>query len=416
MTQGSRVLAFPKTETPEPKTEKKRKSKRKDGRYQVMLELGRDKAGKRRRKTFYGKTYREARDAADTFKRQMDAGLSIDLMDVSLSDWVERCRPLYNKGRAEQTTASHDRHLDALVAAFPERSVGSIKPIELQLYLNTREGMTYSAISKRRQAADYVFAQAVVNGAILRNPMTDLENPAAAEDGTHRVLEQVEVDAMLRGWQLHDYGLAAMIMRFAGLRPQEALVLDLQKDVDLINTEIRINKAYRFGTNQSKVGPPKTKAGYRDAPITEPLLTILAGVLSVEPERTAVYTPSMGGPITKTTVRQAWAAFTAAVKVNAQQYDLRHTFATYIDDLQLVRESTLQYWMGHKPSTKETVTKRVYIHKMKERITSDKAALQEHMKEKYKTYLESGSQMVVKPGNGMNGAEVEIERTPAKST
>ncbi len=399
--QGNLVV-LPTAKAEEPK--KKRKGKRADGRSQAMLDLGRDAAGKRIRKVFYGKTYTEAKGKADAFKRQLDSGISPDLMDITLADWVELCRPRYNAGCAEPTIAWHNRNLNALVAAFPGRTVGSLRPMELQEFLDKKEGETHSAISKRRGAMNYVFGQAVINGVILRNPVTDLETPGTAEDGSHRALEPWETEALLEGWQRHDFGLAAVIERFAGLRPQEALILNLKEDIDIENTAIHIDKAYSFGTTHSKVVPPKTKSGYRDAPITEPLLSILRFLRQTEPDRSAVYAPRDGRPLTRGAVYRGWHAFTKAVGLTIQQYDLRHSFATEVDDTGLVKDSTLQYWMGHKPGKKETITKRVYIHKKKARIEADKKALQEHMAEQYKSFilrisLEAGSHMVVKPGN-----------------
>lgn len=395
LTTGT-IIAFPIKEKTEQKADKKRRSKRKDGRYQVMLDLGRGKDGKRRRQTFYGKTYHEARAAADNFKRLVTEGLDIDNIDITLKEWAERCRPLYNEGCVEATILKHDKELDALIEAFGNRKVSSIKPIELQTYLNTRAGLTSSAVSKTRQAMAYLFKQGAINGLITRNPEESLINPSTKADGSHRELLEPEKTAILAHWGKPPYGLPAVIMLFTGLRPQEVLALDLTADVDLDAEVIHINKALKFGKNKGVIGVTKTKAGVRDVPITEPLLPILR-VVKTDTERKAVFMPPAGGPLTRTTIRNAWKLFIKHAGIKATQYDLRHTFATMVEDSQVVSDKTLQYWMGHKPPVKETVTKRIYVHLSAQRLAEDTMHWKEYMKAKYSPVEKSGSQMVVKP-------------------
>ena len=104
---------------------------------------------------------------------------------------------------------------------------------------------------------------------------------------------------------------------------------------------------------------------------------------------------------TKGEKRAAWNAYGKIAGVESQQYDGRHTWATEIDDLQLVRDASLSYWMGHKIKADESITKKVYIHRLEARLEADKKKLQAYMAEKYKDFTSSipqisGSQMVVK--------------------
>ena len=50
-------------------------TKRKDGRWECSIMIGFQKDGRRRRKSFYGKTRKEALDLMHAFKEKLDAGL-----------------------------------------------------------------------------------------------------------------------------------------------------------------------------------------------------------------------------------------------------------------------------------------------------------------------------------------------------
>ena len=73
-----------------------KKAKREDGRYQIVVELGRDKNGKRVRKYFYGSTQKEALQKKAEYLESMQPEV-VDC-DISVSDWADKWLSTYASG------------------------------------------------------------------------------------------------------------------------------------------------------------------------------------------------------------------------------------------------------------------------------------------------------------------------------
>ena len=67
---------------------KKSNMKRADGRIAVQVYLGKDEKGKRKYKTVYGKTQKEANQKAQEIKERIGKGLSLDSSDT-FGKWAE---------------------------------------------------------------------------------------------------------------------------------------------------------------------------------------------------------------------------------------------------------------------------------------------------------------------------------------
>ena len=60
--------------------------KRKDGRYQLNVYIGRSDDGKERYRSVYGKTQKEVRDKADAIKLQLGKGLDLINAEITFSE------------------------------------------------------------------------------------------------------------------------------------------------------------------------------------------------------------------------------------------------------------------------------------------------------------------------------------------
>jgi len=136
------------------------------------------------------------------------------------------------------------------------------------LYVNAGviKPVSKSAIQKTYLALNQVFEVARLDRIISFNPCDGVKVPDGTE-GTHRALTTEERAVITSTWQGHRFGLAAMIMLYAGLRKGEALALAWD-NIHLDNGYIRIEDAVSFQKNAPITGDTKTEASVRDIPIT----------------------------------------------------------------------------------------------------------------------------------------------------
>ena len=69
---------------------KKKNATRSDGRISVQVYLGRDEDGKRKYKTVYGATQKEADAKAEQIKLSLRKGLDVSAERDTFGDWAER--------------------------------------------------------------------------------------------------------------------------------------------------------------------------------------------------------------------------------------------------------------------------------------------------------------------------------------
>lgn len=69
---------------------KKSNKKREDGRIAVQVYLGRDEGGKRKYKTVYGRTQKEADAKAQELKLALNKGIDIAPELITFGDWADR--------------------------------------------------------------------------------------------------------------------------------------------------------------------------------------------------------------------------------------------------------------------------------------------------------------------------------------
>jgi integrase len=173
-----------------------------------------------------------------------------------------------------------------------------------------------------------------------------------------------------------------MAMLYAGLRPQEAKALVIDRDVDFDRETITVREtAHTDQENGQKYAytcKGKTDRANRTVPLLPPLKTALEGHTG------RLITSAHGQPVTKTTWRVVWRSYVASmekeingvdrrwygrtkahkeiiaaggtlppwVSFTVTPYDLRHSFATMCRDMTPPIElHTVIKWMGHTDAT-----------------------------------------------------------------
>ena len=380
---------------------KKTNTKRADGRIAVQVYLGKDEFGKRKYKTVYGKTQKEANKKADEIRASMNKGIDILKEQDSYTEWVE----LFLVSQREKLTPS-EFDLKTKRATFfcdffgnlPLKAINA-HLVESALQSLAKRNPTTGKPSAERTIKGYkmvcsqVFKFAIKNRAISYNPCDDAELPEGAGKTERRALTSIERERILN--IEHRAKTAAMISIFCGLRRGEMTALTWN-DIDFINGTISVSKSYDFKSNKLK--PPKTDDGVRTVPMPD----VLADYLR-KAERKSLYVccNSKGRMMTETSWKRLLESLLVELEIQYGAgkkkskfapvptvlsiepfgwHDLRHTYATILYEAG-VDVLTAQYLLGH--ASAET-TMKIYTHLSEEKKEKSIVKLNDFLNEKNK--------------------------------
>ena len=359
---------------PEPSKPKRPKNALPDGRRRIRIDIGTDADGKRIRKAFTGRTLAECRAKRDAFLAAQK-GQEAASKPQTVNAWAATWRAVYgaSAGYSQNRTVEIDvRRLCEYLGHMP---LEDVRQVHIQTYAQSVSHYAKSTVQKIKATANRIFAAAVANGYILRNPCDGVKWTHAGE-GTHRFLEPWEIQTITAHWQDHHAGLWAMLMLYAGLRRGEALALRWE---DIDGDVIHVRNGVHFEDNTPITGDPKTPAAVRDVPLFVPI----RDALRTAPRRCEyICTSADGKPVTSSAWGRGWEAFNHAMERAAGQpfavraHDLRHTFASMLYDAG-VDIKTAQKLMGH---TSPEITMRIYTHLSEAREASSIGKMEAFLK------------------------------------
>ncbi len=289
---------------------KKSNTKRKDGRIAVQVYLGRVD-GKRKYKTVYGATQKEADQKAEDLKAKLRKGFDIERENDSFSKWAELWLIQKSIEIGTSQKESYKNSINKLNEYIGNISLKSIRPYDIQNIINDffyENPTTKKPSSKRlleliKNTAVQIFQFAIENRVLDFNPAASVKIPKNATQSTRRALTYDE-----RLWIIntqHRMQTAAMIMMLAGLRKGELIPLTW-KDVDLRNGTITVNKAVEMVDRKPQIKMPKTEAGFRTIYIPD----VLKNHLENQPKDNVLVCPSLNGNMfTKDSFRAAWESY-----------------------------------------------------------------------------------------------------------
>lgn len=370
--------------------------KRKDGRYQLNVYIGRSDDGKERYRSVYGKTQKEVRDKADAIKLQLGKGLDLINAEITFSElkrlWSISKEPLLRPSQLKD-------YLTSLKPFVPleEKKINRLIKSDFQSIINeyarknprTGKPTAKATLSAYRMAARQVMDFAVENRILDYNPLTYVRIPKDAPKEKRRALTEQEQQWIIN--TPHRAQLPAMLMMLAGLRLEECLGLQW-KDIDLRSAVIHVHQKLLYKESPPRIEQgAKTAAGVRDVDIPKTLVTYLKQQPLHAPD-SLVNQNAHGKPYTATSWKTTWDSYLLTLNVkygDFSRYDkeykskfdpagvpfviekftahcLRHTHATNLfhcgKDILYV-----QHQLGHsKPET----TLNIYTHLVKDNSIS----------------------------------------------
>lgn len=354
-----------------PRQKKQVLKKRADGRY----------ACRYKDQWFYSYDPEECLKLREEYKEAEKRGrVAVYFVKEYAEKWLERNYPNANP----KTYDSMKRHVAKLSNAIGQIPVSDVKPSDIKdIYATYYKQVSNEYIKQAKRVFCSVFDSAVADGLIRANPARDrTSKPHKGTVGGHRAITDQEREWMLKYCRDHRAFPLAMAMLYAGLRPQEAKALVIERDVDFQNNTITINQtAHTDPDNVQKyvhTDHGKTEKANRTIPLLPPLKTALEG------RKGLLITSAHGEPVTRCTWSWAWESYCIHmeqaingvphrwygktkehkaiiskggklppwVEFNVTPYDLRVSFCTMCRNLQPpVEMHTVIRWMGHADAT-----------------------------------------------------------------
>jgi integrase len=354
-----------------PREKKQRLKKRPDGRY----------ACRYHDQWFYSYDHDDCLRQREEFKQAEKRGrIAVYFVSEYALKWVDRTYPNPNRSTLEGVK-THVQHLLNVCGHLP---ISDVKPSDIkEVYSSEYATFSNSYILAGKQVFCSVFDSAVADGLILSNPARDrTAKPHKGTSGGHRSITPQEREWILTLCTEHRAHRAAMVMLYAGLRPQEAKAFDIDRDVDFKNETVTVRQtAHTDPENRQKYAisaKGKTDRANRTIPLLPPLKTALQG------QHGLLMTAKNGEQVTRTVASFMWTSYRRQmekaingmdknwygrtkehkaildaggtlppwVEFTVTPYDLRHSFITMCRDLKPpVELHTVIKWAGHSDAS-----------------------------------------------------------------
>ena len=346
-----------------PRQKRQQLKKRADGRYRCVYHG----------MLFYGYTPEEALAAREEYKRQEAAG-EYRLRNQTVSEYAENWLKRQKVGVSFKTLQEAKGLMRKLKGQIGDKYLNEIKPSDIKSVYSTQfSGMSDSYIRAGSQLYRAMFDAAMEDGYCRTNPAR--QKSAKPHKGT--TPESRSITPQEREWienlcTDHRAYPAVMTMLYAGIRPQEAKALNIDRDVDTKADLIHIRETVHLtSSNQYKATKDlKTKFSRRDIPLFPPLKKALDG------HHGMLVQSASGADLTVQAWKSVWESYkynleTAIngcserwygkkkehrgkklppfVRITFTPYDLRHSFCTMCRD-NGVELNTCIHWMGHADS------------------------------------------------------------------
>lgn len=375
---GNIVSIFDKQAEPVPsKKAEERFTRRKDGLYHIEYRY-KDKSGKARKKSFYGKTQTEAINKRKEFIKSYEEGLRVDKANTTASQYIDLFLEAYKPTVKSKTYRQKEIDMELIRAEIGGMLLRNVTKTDAQAVLNKRAGMATEYIKKLKVSLNQLFAMAEEDKYIPFNPCAKLRMPRGTKT-PHRELSEQERSLVLSCEEHRMQGLVVLMM-FAGLRPGEAVALSVES-VDFENNEISVADSVVFGSSEEDAGGLKTVNSYRKVPLVEPLRTVLIRETEGR-EKGRIFNTANGKEMTESSFRRGMESYlyTLGVQLNGFRkrwtpegktfepvkftaYDLRHTFCTMMYDAGVDLKTAVE-WMGHADAQ---ITLNIYTHLSREK-------------------------------------------------
>lgn len=257
-------------------------------------------------------------------------------------------------------------------AYFYNHPVKEIDSLMIKKFLNAIELEGSKSTAGRVYLLLAAFFDYATGFYIDKNPMSKMSMPKYDPPVTKKYYTPTEVTVIENNLNAPD-DFVYLFALHTGLREGEIIALRV-KDVDLKSRVIRVNKTLNRvkidGRNQAVEGPPKTKAGLRDVPISDQLMPLIEKHIFIEKTKfnklglkhngeSYFFTGKFGRTLRGDRLNTAWKSAQVRIGIEPLKFHcLRHTCCTRLARAR-VRLEVAAKILGH--DSIET-TAGIYVH------------------------------------------------------
>ncbi|WP_294523517.1 site-specific integrase [uncultured Anaerovibrio sp.] len=240
--------------------------------------------GKRKRRTRYSKTKREALQQLEELKELYAHNIHFDADKITVRDWFIKWFETYKIPKLrENTQASYQRILDICIEAIGYMKLEKVQPSDLQYIIYHKIGTDhYRTCQYFRTVIKQAFDRAVVEHLLIESPADHLELPpkppkkkfVKPTKETWQTL--LDADVGFYGWQM-----IILTVMVTGMRRSEILALtwdsfhiERDKNERIVCGSVTIDKAMGIGNVNPEtgrrnvyVGRTKSESGIRTLPL-----------------------------------------------------------------------------------------------------------------------------------------------------
>lgn len=347
-----------------------------------------DKFGIRKTKRF--KKLQECRqwiaDASYISKHSDIENASDILVDTWYEYWIGIKKQTVRPNTVRNYSERYERNIKGIIG---KKLLSEVKPIHCQKIFSdmAEQGYKTTTIYQTRITLYNMLEFAKENDVILSNPCkksvkSDIGKPS--EKKVALTIDEQRKFLMAAAGQSYENQYKFVLQ--TGLRTGELVGLKWD-DIDFGKRTFTISRTmeYRYKVGEWRVGPPKSKSGYRTIPLTDEAIRILKDqkeknskikVINIE-WRDQVFLSRKGEPVKNSTYDTA--LFKICDKAEIRKFCmhiLRHTFATRCIEAGMIPK-TLQKILGH---SNIGITMNLYVDATEEEKTKEMDLVAEALK------------------------------------
>ena len=241
---------------------------RKNGIYECMIMLSRDADGKRKYKSFYGKSPEEVEAKRDAYYEQMDRP-SLCARSYTLEEWLWKWYE-HHLPELKPATRESYRYTIKLICAGPlgAMDISAILAYDIECCLRKlkEDGYSSSMISKVRGILHQALRFAEANKLIEKNPVPLIEKMRRDPPRKKEAFTVDEVRILMEKLPQTLIGWAIRIQIATGMRKQELLALE-PRHIAEDGSAVRVEQALTRIKGTSVISTPKSFDSYRTIPV-----------------------------------------------------------------------------------------------------------------------------------------------------
>ena len=240
---------------------------RSDGLWECTIMDGFQPDGRRRYKSFYGKTQTEVRKKRNEYIRLRDAGMIVS-KEYTFGEWADMWYENHKENIKPTTQENYKYTLRILKDSFNRRKLKDIKAYDVEQLLKKlkRDGRSDSAIAQCRGMLFQIYNKVEANDLVLKNPVRFADKMRKGPKKRKEAFTAEEVQLLMDGLPQNKIGWSIRLLLATGMRTQELLGLE-PRHISEDGSKISIEQAVVRERGGVAIGTPKSYDSYRIIPV-----------------------------------------------------------------------------------------------------------------------------------------------------